>query len=199
MKTINSIESDEELDMALAVLGDLDAEVLRAEADLDQALAETRRGFEDRFKVKLESDEMVTYAEVRSKLVDLVQEYCEINRRELLVGDKKSVDLVHGVIGWRKSRDAVAELELDEKAKKAGLLTKCYEQVVSLVATLAAKLGKLPISNFITVKVTWNKSKVLEAVNDGKVTAAQLAKQGLEVQRGIDQFYCEPRSQKRPA
>ncbi|MES2791994.1 MAG: host-nuclease inhibitor Gam family protein [Planctomycetota bacterium] len=199
MKTIDAIESTEELDAALAVVGDFDAAVAVANANLDQAIAAVRTEHEVHFKQALESGEAVPIVELRENLVGLIGRYCDKHRKTLLQGDKKSVDLNHGVIGWRKKRDAVVDLVVTEDDKAKGLLAKAYSLLVAAAAVLKLVLGKLPISNFLKVEVKWDKPQILKAFKEKKVTALALSKQGLEVQLGADEFYCEPKSEKRTA
>lgn len=192
------IDSPEMLDNALAVLGDLDATVNAAGAELDQALARVRDEFSPRFFMLVNGQE-VPIKELRENLVMLIQRYCVKHRKELLPGDKKSAQLSHGTIGFRKAKDKVEDLPQEDELKDKGLLARCLKAVASVADTLTLKLGKVLLTSLVKVAVTWNKSEILKAFNEGKVTASQLEKQGLEVIRGEDEFYCEPKSEKRAA
>lgn len=199
------IESREHLDNALAVLGELDALTLTADADQDQALAATRDLFAHRYTLPIgEPGEAgkptaVPISEVRENLVGQIERWCEKNRKQLLVDDNKSLQLSHGVIGWRKAKDVVEELEQDEETKAKGLLQRCVTAVLNAAAALTMKLGKTPIASCLNITVSWKKAAVLGAFNDKHVTAAQLKKHGLQVVRGTDEFYCTPKSEKRAA
>lgn len=191
------ITSSEELDSALAVLGDLKNAETKANAELDQALTKVRDEHAGKFKVELLSGELVPIEDVQKQLVTQIETYCNKHRKKLLTGEKKSVDLNHGVIGWRKAKDAVIDLPMTDDDKAKGLLHKCLSVMLAYLGTLTLKLGKLPISSLVSVKVTWCKGDILKAFDAKQVTAAALAKQGLEVTRGRDEFYCEPKSEKR--
>jgi hypothetical protein len=195
---VELIQSTEELDAALAELGELDAATARANAELDQALAEVRTEHDQLFKVKMKSGDLVPIVEVRQVLVQKIERYCDKNRKLLLPDDKKSVELNHGVVGYRKQRDKVEDLPQDDEDKAKGLLSKCLKAVVDAATMVTVKLGKCLVSDLVTVYVAWNKPYVLKAFNEGRLTAAQLKKQGLEVVRGADNFFCEPKSEKRP-
>lgn len=199
---VATIETLDGADMALQVMLDLDARKAKVDAELDQALARVRDSFADKYKIDDGQGNLVPMADVYLKAYEALRDWAEPNRDEIL-GDsgKKSIDLPHGTFGWKKDRDSVDEIKLEEDEAKQlqdkGLLAKCFKSVVALVGTLTAKLGKLPISNFINIKCTWDKSSILDAFNKGNVTAAQLEKQGLAVSRGIDQFFAKPKSEKR--
>lgn len=198
-----TIESREHLDNALALMGDFDALVVTANADLDQALAAVRDQYAPRFTLPIgERDAAgnptaVPIIELREIVAGMIERYCEKERKQLLTEDKKSLKLSHGIIGWRKGKDVVADLVQDEADKAKGLLQRCLTAVLAAVAGLTLKLGKLPIASCVNVTVTWKKAAVLSAFNDKHVTAAALKKQGLVVQRGTDEFYCDPKSEKR--
>lgn len=197
MKTLDVIESVEQLDAALAVVGDLDAAKACANANLDQALAAVRDEHNRNFMCELDSGELIPIDEVRGQLVGQIEKYATKHRKELLTGDKKSVELNHGTIGWRKQKDKVEDIDLPEEEQAKGLLARCLKAVANVATTLTLKLGKVLLTDLVQVKVTWSKPDVLKAFNEGKLTAAQLKKQGLEVVRGEDQFHCEPKSEKR--
>lgn len=198
MSVTIAITSEQELDAALAVLGDLDATVAKANADLDQALSLVRDQYANRFTQKMpESGDMVPIAELREQLVGHIKHYCEKHRKQLLVEDKKSVELNHGKVGWRKQPDSIELLKLDEETKGKTLLAKCKQALLSALGLLTLKLGKLAFAEYVNVKVEYRKDHVLKALDDKQVTTAALLKQGIVVHRGSDEFYCEPKSEKR--
>lgn len=190
------IDSPELLDNALAVLGELDATVNAAGAELDQALARVRDEFSPRFFMPVNGKE-VPIKEIRENLVVVIQRYCDKHRKGLLQGDKKSAEFNHGVIGWRKQPDKVEDLPIDEDEKAKGLLAKCLKALLEVATKLTLKVGKCVLAELVAVKVTWSKPDVLRAYNGGNVTDKQLEKHGLQVVRGEDKFYCEPKSEKR--
>ncbi len=201
------IESDEQLDNALATKGELQGIVITANADLDQALQAVRDTFAPRFTLPVgEKDSQgkhapVNISEINENLDGLIERYCSKNKRRLLKGDAKSVKLLHGVIGWKKKRDALATLLLNEEEAKAlkekGLLAKCLTLLQAACKALTLLLGKSPISSFVAVSVAWDKSALLDAYKQKLLTKAQLVKQGLEPVLGEDEFYCEYKSEKR--
>lgn len=189
------ITSTEELDQALAVLGDLNAQEQCITAELDQKLAAVRDQYSAAYTVELMSGP-VPMAEVKENLVNAIERYCDDHRSELLTGDKKSVELVHGVIGWRKKPDRVVELELTEEEEAKGILQYCRTLALKALEG-AKKIFKCALLDVVRVKTEWNKSEILKRVNDRAITPAQLTKAGLSIERGDDHFYCEPKSEKR--
>lgn len=194
---IEMIESTEELDAALAVLGELDALVAVANANLDQAIAAVRTEHEANFQATLDSGEQLPISELRENLVGCIERYCEKHRKRLLTGDKKSLDLSHGVIGWRKKRDAVVDLVQSEEEKGKGLLAKAHKLMLAALAAIKLMLGKVTVASCMKVDLKWDRAQLLKAFNDKQITKAALAKQGLKVERGEDEFYCEAKSEKR--
>jgi phage host-nuclease inhibitor protein Gam len=82
----------DEVNGLVAEVGDLDGKLLKEKARLDRQLAKVRQEAKDRTD-KLKTD--------RSDTVKRITKYAKKHREQILPGEKKSVELSAGTIGWR--------------------------------------------------------------------------------------------------
>lgn len=201
VSTVREIESVEDLDAALAALGEMEAQEAKANADLDLALTKVRESFQDRYLVTLDDEENAPLVTVRGHLKASVERYCETHRKQLLTGDKKSVNLKHGTIGWTKEKDSVELIEQlpaeggEEQPKKTNVvLDFAHGIAVKALNGIKKLFTRFPLLDVISVKIYWDKSQVLKKVNDKQITDKQLEAAGLKVVRGADKFYARPKA-----
>lgn len=189
-----SVNSRDELDQALAALAELNAKETKINATLNHKLAEVRESYKDKFKVPVDGGE-AELQDVRSTIVSAITTYCEEHRDQLLVDGKKSIELTHGKIGWRKGKDEVAELPQTEAEAAKGVLVYVLGVCQTALHGLKKIFTKLPLLDVIRIDIKWDKQQLLKRFDDKQITDSQLTKAGLSITRGVDKFYCEPKTE----
>ncbi|HRU06583.1 MAG TPA: host-nuclease inhibitor Gam family protein [Candidatus Brocadiia bacterium] len=155
-------ESWEEVDAALAELARANVERVKATAEMNRRLTEVRQQYAGRIEAAVERAGLLGAA---------IEVYVARHRKDL--GDRKSRDLTHGVVGYR----------LDPPSLKT--LKKCtWKSVLE-----ALRDG---FQRFIRTKEEVNKEALLAAANAGELSADALANLGCEVAQD-EQFRLELR------
>ena len=162
-----------DLDMHLAEYATLSAQVEK----------ETAKYNEEEQKRRESLTEKTASAKARMlKLEQSFMAWAEDNRHEF--GDKKSLDLTHGIIAFRATPPAV-------KTKKGFTFASALELI---------KRSKKLVDRFVRTKEELDKEGILRAYsvweaepkNKDGVSSAELAECGLEVQQS-ENFYVEPK------
>lgn len=186
MKALRTVA---QVDDALREMGALDATKAQVKRDLDQAIAAAK----DEARKKLltdTADGQLPLDDWRARLETAVAAYCEKNRAKLLDGDAKSRKLTHGAIGWRMGQDSIEALE----GELDTVVEEFREKVLpKLIETLdGLKIHGVSASLFLQVDAAFNLSGLLQAIDQKRVSPAEVAKLGLQVRPAEDRFYCTP-------
>lgn len=200
VSTVREIESVEDLDAALAALGEMDAQEATANADLDLELTKVRESFEPRYLVTFDEAENQPLAVVRTDLTAAVERFCNAHRKELLTGKTKSVKLTHGTIGWDKVRDSVKVIEQPQSdgdqdvKKRTGILDYALGLAQKALSGVKRLFTRFPLLDVIRLEVHWDKVQILTLFKKKQITEKQLEKAGLAVVIGQEKFYATPKA-----
>jgi phage host-nuclease inhibitor protein Gam len=188
------ITSVDQLNDALAAVGKLNGEEARLNAELDRQLAHVREQMKVEWLVPTEAGEVVLSV-ARQQMLDEIKAYCEEHRGELLTEEKKSLELTHGTIGWTKQPDSIDIVKPKGKKAETSLLTKLTNLATAAITKAKVMLGKSTALSLVRVKVDWDKVAIMKAVTSKQLTNATMAKEGIFLKQGQDQFYCEPKGE----
>lgn len=198
MQPVFPITTVEELDLAIAAVGKLNGEETRITAELDRELQVVRDGYKNKYLVPSEQG-TVPLSEARKAMLEEITAYCEEHREELLSGEKKSLELTHGTIGWTKQPDSIqiktpkAKKGKDGEQIEQGLLAKLLALATTAITVAGSMLGKATAISLVRVKVDWDKPSIMKAYVAKQLPKTVMTKEGITVKAGQDQFYCDPK------
>ena len=186
----SEIRNVDELDTALAELGRLESLRASLQAECDNKVATVTASFQDRMVVVVNDAQQPIAARV-GELTRQITEYCEAHKAELLGdGDKKSVDLTHGTIGWKAKAKSIVAIE-----GKATLWEKCVTAAKALISAVLVRgkaVGSVPMESVMRVKIEFDKVSTMKLLDTAKISPLELRKIGFELSGGDDQFYVKP-------
>lgn len=159
-----TVPNREEMASTLHEYAKTDAAIRKMEAEMDQKIADVRKKYEQSLTEMKESQED------RMKQVHM---WAENNRDDF--DDKKSLDLVHAVIGFRTGNPAV-------KAQKGFTLVSCLNL-----------LKKNNHTQFIRTKEELDKEAILAKRTDAE-TLAIIGEAGLEISQ-TETFFIDTKSE----
>lgn len=163
-KNVTTIINREELPECMRKFSDATSKIKHIEAEIELATQEIRRKHQNKL-------DALTAA--REDNFDKLQVYAEANKHELFVS-KKSMELTHGVIGFRLGTPAV------EKSKKV-----TWEGVLEDLRSID--------SNFVRTKQEANKELIIASRLDAE-TMQKLRTIGLDVVQK-ETFFVEAKSE----
>lgn len=170
----------------LAKLSSLSAEV---DSECDQKLQEIKATYATRKVVK---ESGLTFEEEGEQLREAIEEYCDANRKTLIVEGQKSLRLTHGTIGWHKGKDTIkAAKKKDTEKKMLERLIELFMAGLQLLLTKCKVSENIKTSDAITVSFAWNKAGLIKSLNDKKITPDDLKPFGFKFVPGEDAFYCD--------
>lgn len=170
-RDIRKVETWQDVDRAMGVLRGCDAEMSGIGAEFDQEIAEIQAA-----KAKA----LEPLVNKRARVEGLVTEFAEGRRDEL--GKKKSIKLVHGVIGWKLGSKAVAFTHSEDRTiqiAEARGLDALLRRKVELDKTAVKKLTAAE-QLALGVKITQDERLFIELAADPAIEypPAEPAKDG---------------------
>lgn len=157
------IKTREELERITGQITALKTFEAQTKASMDQRITEIRSEYET---------QLGEAAEEMETLVQSVRQWAEANQSEF--AGKKSLDLVHGVIGFRTGTPKL-------KTRKGWTWDKVLENLIAL--------GR-PVADFIRTKKEVDKEAILAARDN--MTPADLRNLGVDIVQD-ESFYVEPK------
>lgn len=188
-----AIRSLQEADSSLRELGELDAREASLKAEFDQFTAAAKQRYIEKLFVVVDR-EPIAIADRRKDLLKMLEAFADESRGEILEGDAKSRELNHGTIGWRKSAPCLAP------ATKKGLAGGNKEQLEKILGFIAERVEKFKLFaagtfRFLRIKVEFDKTALLKAIQAEEIDRAELRSAGFLLDEGDDQFFAEPKKQ----
>ncbi len=170
-RDIRKVESWQDVDRAMGVLRGCDAEMNGIGAEYDQQIAEIQAAKAKALKPLVDK---------RARVEGLITEFAPGRRAEL--GKKKSVKLVHGVVGWKLAPKAVAFTHSKERTiqlAEARGLESLLRRDVDLDKGAVKKLTA-PEQLALGVKITQDERLFIELAADPAIEypAAEPAEDG---------------------
>ena len=163
-KEVVTCVTGEEMEQAFSDYAIADARIARINAKADEEMTKIR----DKY-----ADDLKRYADIRTRSFDVLQTYALENRDELFT-KKKSMELAHGVFGFRLGTPSVKQL-------------KGYKVDVTL------KLAQALAPGFIRVKEELDKAALLNRRDDNGMDAL-MEKIGVYIDQA-ETFFVEPKKE----
>jgi len=205
---MDPITSFDEADVALAQLQALKGHEARVNADCAKRKAAAMEAAKRRLVVDFSddrdekglpklfeadpADEAARPVEAwRAELTAALKEFSEAHR-EQICAEGKSLELSHGTLGWRMTRESI---DVVDGAKYEDIETKLRDEVIQELNVelkrLTLKCG-INAAEILDVDVTLSKTRLLQAVNSRAVKKAQLSRLKLRVVPSEDEFQAKP-------
>lgn len=194
------IESLEQLDGAMRELAQLDGMEATCKAELDKQIKTLNEAHAARLVTDI-GGKAVKFADRRSILSDAIERYATAHRAELLPAKKKSRELNHGEIGWKKSRDMVipiaAPATTEAVPKPKSILDTWVEKLLEQLHWVLGEWEPLKgLTAYVRIKVETDEAGLITAYRDRKVSDAQMTALGYRFETGEEKFWCKPAAPK---
>lgn len=157
------IDSYEELDDALLLIANYEADLHKSEADLNKELQEVKERY-DNLTAKTQGE--------WAKLNDAIETFCKNNKSDF-EGDKRSRALTHGRVGFRNNPPKCVQLNKKWKVESS-----------------IAFIKELFKGKYIRTKPEINKEAILADYAKEKLTDTDLAGVGLRIDQE-ETFFCD--------
>ena len=182
-----SITSEADCGLALAELAWITTESAAVQVDLTAEVAAIKQRFEPRLVCRVGRSN-VSFADRLTTLTAAVIAFATECKAALLGDDPKAktLTLTHGEIKWQEQRETIA-IE-DETLKPLA------DQVADAVKTYlwGLKIKGVFVGELFDCNPTLSKSRTLDALAQGRVTAKQLAAFGLSKKRPEEKVLIKP-------
>ena len=182
-----AIASLEAADQVLAELGQLEAKQKELTAEYKAAEIKLKKEFEPRHKITRSGVEM-TIADRMKQLRQALTEWANANRDRVLDDKKKSRDLNHGTLGWKKTVRKLMPVAGGSESGNAGIL----EAIVGFLnkALESYSLFKAGCLRFVKVQVHFDREALFAAHQKNELSDEELKTAGFDVTGGdADEFY----------
>lgn len=181
------VASADDLSTALTEMAWLLSEQRRINDELLAQIQPLQQAAEEQMRVKC-GRQHVTFCDRLNALTEAAKSYAAEHRNELLEGESKSIEFTAATLKFVEQRETVAETE-DVAKNSKGEACSLFESVSELALEAAKTWFKsltqrgVELANVFDVSVKLNKTKVLKALTDQRVSEKQLAKLGLKRMR----------------
>lgn len=186
--TLAPLSSRDELDRALLDLAQLAAVEASLEADCAVECARIKDRFQALMVVR-DAAGQASFADRRAELEGLIIDYCAEHRAELLPAGRKSLELTHGVVGWRLGK---ASVRVEGGPAWSKLVDGLVAAVRKALGKLAGLVATAKADEFFTVAVNPDKRAILAAYDAGTLKPRRCAQLGLQILPAEERFYIEP-------
>lgn len=181
--------SREEADRLILEIGRANALEEFNDADHKKAAAALKADYSARNVVVVEGVK-VPIADYRTQREEAVAAWAQANRDSLISEKLKTLKLNFGALQWKKAPDALEGLDGQGNSGRASLLDKLHEYLVD-------KLMKFPDLSqaalcCLNPQLTWRRSALLAARQDGRLEADELRKIGFKVVAGEEAITIKP-------
>lgn len=183
------IETLQQADEALREMAELDARKEGITAQCDAEINEVKARYAEQLVVKVGRSKM-PLADRYEQLGTELQEFGSNHPELVMEGDKKSVKLNHGSLGFKSAPAKLVALE-DEKTLLKSLAAKVMPALLKAL-DLVKLLTGFDSSKILSIDVKLDKAGLLKAWKDNVLPDERLAKIGLKVEQSGDEFWSKP-------
>ena len=122
MSSKTTIKAREMLEQTMGKIEEIGRQIISAESERDNKIAAIKNRYQKKIDVlKIEA----------AKLFDTIAQYAHANRNEILPPNRKSVSLVHGILGWKFERPSI-EMRAPEKNIVEYLKANGFKQYIKI-------------------------------------------------------------------
>ena len=182
-----SITSEAELGQALGELSWITTQTAAVQTDVSAEVAAIKQRYESHLVCRVGRSN-VSFADRVAALTTAVIAFATVCKAALLGEDPKvkTLTLTHGEIKWQEQRETIA---IDEETLKP-LAEQVADSVKAHLAGL--KLKGVFVGELFDAKPSLSKTRTLDALAQGRVTAKQLAAFGLSKERPDEKVLIKP-------
>lgn len=185
------ISNLEELNAAIAEVGEIEALEATIKAEADGKIATIKAEAQSRLIVSVDGEQIPT-RDRAAALFKAAESYATRNRQQILEAEK-SRRLTAGTFGFRKQKDKLEPLgKKTEKHWLSVILDAVIDGVVAVINRYAAGGGSLKTADLVTIDIKWDKAGILSAIAEKRIKANDLKPFGLRFVEGEDEFFLKP-------
>lgn len=186
------VDDRDGLEAALRELAKIDDQEHAAATEHRLHVEALTRQFQQRLVIQRDGKE-VSIADWRNEVRRAAQLFCSVHKVDLLPKDAKSVQLMHGRVGWKKQPDTLQPVNVERPKGNQALLDKILAKLVEAVGALTF-FKKSRVIDCYKFLPSVDKAAVLKFLKSKQLSVAEVKNIGFVLQEGSDDFFIEPKA-----